>query len=96
MTQLRQVVGIEYRGAFVYRVTFDDGTTGDVDFSEWLGLGPVFAPLREIAYFRRARVEGGTIVWPNGADIAPETLYDRVRAEAEQDAPVARDKPRAT
>lgn len=46
-----------------------------LDFERWLE-GPVFEPLRDLTFFRRFFVEGGTVAWPNGADIAPETLYD--------------------
>jgi hypothetical protein len=87
------VTTIEYRGGYVFRVTFDDGAAGDVDFSEYLDLGPVFAPLRDLSYFRQARIEGGTIAWPNGADVAPETLYERVEAAESAHTPIARDKP---
>lgn len=55
---------------------FDDGTEGEVDLSreQWTG---VFEPLADPEYFRLVRVDPGlgTIAWPNGADIAPETLH---------------------
>jgi hypothetical protein len=93
MWHLSSVMAIEYRGGYVFRVTFDDGATGDVDFSEYLELGPVFFPLRDLSYFRQARIEGGTIAWPNGADIAPETLYEKVEAVESAHTSVASDKP---
>lgn len=82
MWDMNEVVSLEYRHGYVYRVAFDDGLEGDVDLSEYIGTGPVFAPLRDLAFFRTARIEGGTISWPNGADIAPETLYEQVEAAA--------------
>jgi hypothetical protein len=95
--ELNDVVAVEYRSGFTYRVTFDDGLEGDVDLAEFVGCGPVFEPLRDPEFFRQARVEGGTICWPNGADIAPEVLYERVESVvAERDVPVVADKPAAT
>ncbi len=78
MWHLNEVREIEYRGGWVFRILFDDGLEGEVDFSEYIGKGPVFEPLRDESYFRNASIEGGTIAWPNGADIAPETLYENV------------------
>jgi hypothetical protein len=64
-------------GGCTVRVHFDDGTSGEVDLSYLLDYGGVFEPLRDRDYFRQLRAdpEAGTIVWPNEADIAPETLY---------------------
>lgn len=63
------------------QVRFDDGLSARVDLSYLLDYGGVFEPLRDRAYFRRLRAdrEAGTIVWPNDADVAPETLYLRAR-----------------
>jgi hypothetical protein len=95
--KLNDVIAVEYRHDFTYRITFDDGLEGDVDLAEFVEGGPVFEPLRDPEFFRRARVEGGTICWPNGADIAPEVLYERVEsALAERDVMVVADKPAAS
>lgn len=61
------------------RVRFEDGLAAEVDLSYLLSYGGVFEPLRDIAYFRQLRAdsEAGTIVWPNDADVAPETLYEK-------------------
>jgi hypothetical protein len=80
MTYLPAVVGVAVLGDHRLRLLFDDGTVGDVDFSthEWTG---VFDPLYDPAYFAQVRVdsEAATIVWPNGADMAPEGLYEEAR-----------------
>jgi hypothetical protein len=82
MWDMNDVTKVEYRGGYVYHIQFDDGAEGEVDFSEYLSLGPIFEALRDRSLFSKATVEGGTITWPNGADVAPETLYEKmVRAE---------------
>ena len=81
MKALPAVVHAEYGGEFKIRVVFNDGVEGMIDFTDWL-TGPVFEPLKDRSYFMRFFVEGGTVTWPNGADIAPETLHERAKASA--------------
>lgn len=66
---------------YVVHVRFEDGLTAEVDLSYLLDYGGVFEPLRDIEYFRQLQAdpEAGTIVWPNKADIAPETLYSQAQ-----------------
>jgi hypothetical protein len=77
---LVDVVKVEVIGEYRLRLTFADGTVGDVDFTgcQWRG---VFEPLRDPAYFARVAVdpEAGTITWPDGIDMAPEPLYAEAR-----------------
>ena len=65
------------------RVTFVDGVTGEVDMRLFLSDpridGTVFEALRDPAVFAQARVVLGAIQWPNGADIAPDAMYDAIR-----------------
>jgi hypothetical protein len=65
----------------VVALTFADGLQGEVDILDRMH-GPVFADARTPEGFARVAVdrETGTIVWPGGADLAPDTLYERVRA----------------
>jgi hypothetical protein len=66
------------------RVTFGDGTTGEVRMKGFLEspavAGTVFEPLRQAEFFRQARIELGAVAWPNGADLAPDAMYDAIRA----------------
>lgn len=70
-----RVVSAEYVKAHQIKVRFNDGTQKTVDFSRWL-TGEVFKPLVSKREFKRFFVDGGTVCWPNGADIAPETLHE--------------------
>lgn len=79
MDVLPTVIHAEYRGQFRIRLVFSDGLESTIDFSDWLS-GPVFEPLKDPGYFARFFIEGGTVAWPNGADIAPETLHERAKA----------------
>jgi hypothetical protein len=76
MAELVHVTAVEVVGDHRLRLGFEDGAEGDVDLSSWSWHG-VFEPLADPNYFRQVKLdhELGTIVWPNGADIAPETLH---------------------
>lgn len=77
---LVHVTRAEVIGDHVLRLTFEDGTIGDVSFDEsyWTG---VFEPLRDSQRFAKVSVEGGTIAWPeDGLDMAPEPLYEEACA----------------
>ena len=78
-----RLVEVWYVRDFVLWLRFNDGTSGEVDLAGELE-GPIFEPLRDPAYFRSfvLHPELHTVVWPNGADLAPEFLYSRVRAHA--------------
>ena len=71
--QTVRVVSAEYVKNYEIRLRFNDGEQRTVDFSRWLN-GEVFKPLAAKREFKRFFISGGTICWPNGADIAPETL----------------------
>jgi hypothetical protein len=79
-----RLLSAEVIEGYVVRVRFEDGTEGDIDLSYLVEVGPVFARLEDGSYFRKVRVSrnANTVVWPNGADIAPETLYARAREVA--------------
>ncbi len=68
------VAEARYVGAYTIWLRFEDGLEGEIDFTEDL-RGRIFGPLQEIELFRRFRIEGGTLVWPNGADICHSVLY---------------------
>lgn len=76
MEKIVHVTEVRVLGGYRLLLSFEDGSSGEVDFSheDW---GGVFAPLADPTYFARVRLDDelGTIVWPNGADFAPETLH---------------------
>lgn len=75
---LIHVLEAQHRGQHRVWLRFDDGVDGEVDLAAVLE-GEVFEPLRDPQYFARFVVDD-TLLWPNGADFAPEFLHARVLA----------------
>ena len=77
------VVEARYVGGHVVWLRFRDGTAGEIDLGPVL-RGPVFEPLRDEKYFQAFTVDPDfhTLVWPNGADLAPEFLHANLRVTA--------------
>ncbi len=80
---LPHVVESRYVRGHTIWLRFSDGAEGEVDLSAELH-GSVFEPLRDVHVFRRFTVhpELRTLVWPNGADFAPEFLRSLLRVAA--------------
>jgi hypothetical protein len=79
--QLVRVVSAEYVRDYQLSLRFTDGAEQIVDFSRWLH-GEVFQRLTNKREFKRFFVAGGTVCWPNGADLAPETLRGKAEVES--------------
>lgn len=70
------IVEASYLNDYKVKVSFNDGRSGVVDLAGVL-TGPMFEPLKDLDLFSKLSVDDDldTIVWPNGADFAPEFIY---------------------
>jgi hypothetical protein len=75
-----RITDAKYIDGYKFFICFSDGSKGEVNFEQEL-TGGIFEPLKEISFFRKFAInrEINTIVWPNGADFAPEFLYESHR-----------------
>ena len=78
MWDMNLIEQIKYCRDYIYEISVDDGLVADIDFAPYLSRGPVFEPLKDVEFFKQAVIDGGTISWPNGADVSPESLYEKV------------------
>ena len=78
-----KIIHAEYKSNFVVYIRFSDGSEGDIDLKNEL-YGEMFEPLKDPALFSQVEVHRDfhTLCWPNGADIAPEFLYEKIRVPA--------------
>ena len=70
-----EVVKAEYIDGYKLLLLFNNGERRIVDLSDSL-KGTVFAPLKDISFFKRFSIKFNTVEWENGADFAPEYLYE--------------------
>ncbi|HBL18669.1 MAG: hypothetical protein A2X36_06640 [Elusimicrobia bacterium GWA2_69_24] len=82
---MQDVVEVKHVQGYLLELAFEDGKRGVVDLAKYASLGGVFESLRNPSYFGRAYLNRdlGTVCWPDGQDIAPETLYDMIPGGAE-------------
>ena len=63
-------------------ISFDDGREGEIDLTKTIkGRNGVFQPLQNINYFKNFKIENDTLSWENGADLAPESLYELLKQQ---------------
>ena len=76
---MEKVTQVKVLDGYRLEISFDDGVQGVVSLHDRL-FGPVFEPLKNQNLFAQVRVdEFGAITWPNGADLAPDALYERIK-----------------
>lgn len=77
------VIEARYVNDYVIWLRFNDGAIGEVDLKNELD-GEVFEPLKDLEQFKSFKVDPDidTIVWANGADLAPEFLYGKMKVLA--------------
>lgn len=78
-----RLVDARYLHDFVLWLRFSDGVEGELDLRAELD-GPIFEPLKSLEFFKQFRIDHDlhTLVWPNGADFAPEFLHAAIRVTA--------------
>jgi hypothetical protein len=77
------VTDVQVLAGFRLRVRFIDGTEGEIDLSALIHAPTAgdFAPLRDPARFAEVTVTEGDVTWPGNLDLAPDAMYDRIRAD---------------
>jgi len=76
-----RVTQVKYIDNYSLWICFDDGTDGVVDLRDHLN-GPMFEPLRDIAFFKQVSLDSelDTVTWPNGVDLAPDFLKENMHS----------------
>ncbi len=72
---MHTIKSVHYIEGYKLKLTFNDKKTVVVDLEKYLDKG-IFLTLRDVNYFKKVFITGGTIAWPNEADFCPDVLYD--------------------
>lgn len=76
MDYIPHIIEANHVRDYVIKVKFDDGTVKILNLEAYIKRGGVFSELKDKEYFKRFFIDLNTLCWPNGADIAPERLYE--------------------
>ncbi len=76
MDFIPHVLEAEYVKGYKVKLKFNDETQKIVDLESYVEKGGVFSELKDKEYFKKFFIDLNTLCWPNGADIAPERLYE--------------------
>ncbi len=90
-----RVKAVHANDDFSLTIRFENGETRVFDMKPYLEHG-IFSELKELPYFRTARVVMGTVQWPHGQDVCPDTLYEGAVPSAPAAADEAVQKSRAS
>ncbi len=77
------ITSVQYLKDYELRLYFNDGSSGVIDLKDYLNK-PIFEPLKDVEYFKRFKLGSWTIAWDNGADFAPEFLYEQSKKHVAQ------------
>ena len=78
-----KILEVQALPGYRLEVSFEDGSHGSIDLSDRL-TGPIFEPLRNPKLFGQVKIdEFGAICWPNGADLAPDAMYEKLKRRVE-------------
>lgn len=74
---LMDIINVKYVADYILIITFENGEKKKVNLENRLN-GEIFEPLRNVDFFKKVYVDKslGTIAWSNGADKAPDNLYE--------------------
>lgn len=74
-----RIISVKALPGYRLDIEFEDGTCGVLDYSQEL-WGPLFEPLKDPQRFAEVGLdEFGVVCWPNGADLAPDAMYDQIQ-----------------